>query len=342
MSLESLKLNKQIKTAMQDAGFVQPKTIQANYLSRFFSGQDWVFVGPEGCGKTTTFILATLMKLKYAFEEAPRVLILVPNREKVEELVDKIELLGKNTDLRVIGLYPGAGMQDQRDELFSGVDIVVGTPDRVTTIYSNSGLNINKLEYFILDDTEHIIKQGFQAQIYRLRDGLPKKCQVFSFSEVYHAKLEKLTTACMNVQGIIEIEEEVEQKINVVPQGLYKVLNFKTKLNLLNAVVGEEEKMVVFSNTRLTSGQLYTSISKRYPGEVAMLNPLFYNQRGVENIEEFLELAELRVLFVANEDEETLDLTAVPSLLHFDLPETIELILHRVTLKEETLSLIHI
>lgn len=340
MSLESLKLNKQLLTGCQEAGFINPKEVQTKCLNRFEGGQDWVVVGPEGCGKTTTYVLSVLKRLKYAKGQSPRALILVPNKEKVYEVMDCFDLVGKNINLRYAAIYPGTSMQDQRDDLFDGIDVVIGTPDRLTTIYSQSGLSVGEIKMFIIDDAEQMIKQGFQAQIYRLVEGMPK-CQKLSFSEVYHDKLDRLINANLHSQGIIEINPEVESSNELFPQGLYNVLNYKTKLNLLNLVcqADDYEKLVVFSQTRLTAGQLYNSVSKRMPGTVAMLKPLFYNQQGVEYVEEFLENSDLKILFVANEDGvDAVNTAMIPYFLHFDVPEDLSVIISRTSFPEDRVT----
>jgi len=336
MSFDSLKLNKQIVSACKEAGFMNPKDVQSKCINRFEGGQDWVVQGPEGCGKTTTYILSIIMRLKYAFEEAPRAVVLVHSKDKITEVLNQFELLTKNTDLRVIGLYSGSGMQDQRDDIFDGVDVVVGTPDRVNTIYLQSGLNLSQVKLFVLDDADLLIKQGYQGAIYRLVEGLPK-CQKLAFTEVYHDKLDKLLSANMNSQGTIEIKPNVESQIKFKDQSVYNVLNYKTKLNLLNHICQYEqnEKLVIFCQTRLTAGQLYNSVSKRIPSQVAMLKALFYNQHSVETLEQFLENPELTVLIHSNEDD--LDLSqyfALPEVIHFDVPEDLGILVSRGVLNE--------
>lgn len=331
MSLENLKLNKQVISAMKEAGYLETKPVQDLCVNRFAGGQDWIVIGPEQCGKSSTHALAVIMKLKYAFEAAPRALILTSTREKVEEMVEMYEQLAKNTDLRITSLYAGGGMQEQRDDLFAGTDIVIGTPDRVGTIYINSGLNINKIQVFVVDDTEDIIKQGFQNQILRLADCLPK-CQRLCFSLVYHQKLEKLTNAIMQAQDIIEIEPEIQSSAEVHIPEYYSVLNYKTKLNLLNLLVEQEQypKLVVFCNTRLTAGQLYNSLTKRIPGQLALYKPLFYNQKGLGSIAEFLESDKHSIFIISNEDEFDGSLEGLPIVLHFDIPENDELLKTRI------------
>ena len=99
------------------AGYFTPKEIQSKTLSRIIGGQDIIAIAPEGSGKTTAYILGVLMRLKYGFEEAPRALILVPDKEKVLEVIEKFNLLNQNTSIRVVGLYSEPSMQNQLDAL---------------------------------------------------------------------------------------------------------------------------------------------------------------------------------------------------------------------------------
>ena len=110
MSLENLKLNKQLISSMKEAGYLEAKPIQEACVNRFAGAQDWIVIGPEKCGKTSTYAISTIMKLKYAVENAPRALILCSTRDKVEATVELFEQLAKNTDLRVLGLVASVGM----------------------------------------------------------------------------------------------------------------------------------------------------------------------------------------------------------------------------------------
>lgn len=337
MSLDNLKLNKQLVSAMADAGFSAPKEVQEKSMSRILGGQDIIGVGPEGIGKTTTFVLGVLMRLKYAQEEAPRALILVPDKESVERLIEKFQLLGKNTNLRFLGLVAGAGIEGQREELAEGTDVVIGTPDRIQVIYYKSGLNLNKLKMFIVDDADLHFKKGFHPVIHQLSQSIPK-CQHLVFSEVVHKRLLKLTESFMNYPTLMEIDPEPESVIGVIEQVLYQVPNYKTKLNLLNLLMMDSEvftEVVVFANSRTTAENLYKSLNRRITGEVAILNLKNPEWISFDAIEDFQLSEEVRVLVVASEGLDYIDIQDVPVILHFDVPADIETYISRVKKAED-------
>ncbi|MGN6647495.1 MAG: DEAD/DEAH box helicase [Cytophaga sp.] len=335
MSLEILKLNKQLNTAMADLGFNEPKEVQVKTLSRIIGGQDLVIIGPEGCGKTTAMVLGVLGKLKYAFEVAPRAVIMVPNKDKGLELEEQFRLLGKNLDIRVLGVYPGAGMEGQRELLEDGVDVVIGTPDRIEALYIKSAINLTQIKSFILDDADLIVKQGLQTVVKNITESLPK-CQHVVFTEVMHEKLEKLVSFFLLYPTTIEVDLDSEDSVDTVPLQLFKVPNYKTKLNLLNLMMRDYDtykKVVVFSNSKATSDKLLKSLEKRIEGAVAIFNPS-YTQKGFTSFEQFKQDEEVRVLLMSNEDQVLLNFDDIGFILHFDLPLERNIFINRVERKQ--------
>lgn len=321
---------------MADMGFTEPKEVQAKTLSRIVGGQDLVIIGPEGCGKTTAMILGVLAKLKYAFEIAPRAIIMVPNKDNGLELEDQFRLLGKNLDLRVQGVYAGAGMEGQRELLEQGIDIVIGTPDRIEAMYIKSAINLTQIKTFILDDADLIVKQGFHTVVKNITESLPK-CQHIVFTEVMHDKLEKLTDFFLLYPNTIEVDLDSMETVDTVPLQLFKLPNYKTKLNLLNLMLRDYDtykKVVVFSNSKTTSDKLLKSLEKRIEGAVAIFNPSF-SQKGFTSFEQFKQDEAVRVLLMSNEDEALVNLDDIGYILHFDLPLERNIFINRVERKQK-------
>ena len=332
MSLDKLKLSKSLVTAMNDAGYISAKEIQAKTMSRIIGGQDIIAVGPEGCGKTTTYVLGVLMRLKYSTDEAPKVLILVPDQERVLAVIEEFRLLSKNRNLRIIGLYGTGGMDEVIQELLDGIDIVVATPTRARAVYLKLGLNLNRLQMLIVDDAEVIVKQGMQLPVCELARSAGK-VQHLIFTTVVHDKLNLMIDQFMNFPTTLEVEDLGDSKAITHELLLYQVPNFKTKVNLLNLLLRDDEvfdKVVIFVNSRLTAQKLGKTLHSAKPGEVSVLKPLFFDEEGFDHIEDFKDTPEARVLVIANEGSANVDLSGIPFLFHFEVPEHKELFLSRV------------
>jgi superfamily II DNA/RNA helicase len=330
--LDKFKLSKGLAISLTEAGYVQPKEIQLKTISRIIGGQDVIAVAPEGAGKTTTYIIGVLNRVKHGFDDAPRVLILVPDKDSVLAVIEKIERLNKNQSIQIVGLYVTPGIEAQMNALADGADIVVATPDRARAIYLKLGLNLNKIDLFIVDDAELIVKQGMQLPVAELANSITK-CQHLIFTEVLHSRLDKMISPFMKLPAIVEVEELNEAPLETHEQLLYNVPNFRTKLNLLNLFMQDNElftKTVVFVNTRLTAETVYKSLKQRMQNAVALLNPMFFESKGLSDIESFKKDAMLQVLIIANENEDAVNLENIPFIIHLDLPEDRDLFISRM------------
>jgi len=323
---------------MTELGYLALKEIQSRCISRILGGQDVIAIAPEGAGKTTTYVLTTLMKLKFTTDEAPKFLILAPNEERIDEIVEKFHQLSKNRDLRIIGLRASGSMEEEIGELVDGKDIVVATPNRARAIYLKLALNLNRIQTLIIDDAEEIIKQGMQTPVRELAESCGK-VQHIVYSTVEHQKLYDMVENFMNEDyAVIEVDELENDTVDTLDLLVYHVPNFTTKINLLNHLLQDKEvfqKVVVFVNTKLTAQKLASHLFSSNKEEIAVLNPLFYDDFGYEAIEDFKENSLSRVLIIARENTNDIDLSAIPFVFQFELPNEKEQFLNHLLKNEE-------
>lgn len=337
MSLEQLKLSKPLVAAMSALGHLSAKEIQSKTMSRILGGQDIIAIGPEGSGKTTTYVLATLMRLKTGGGDAPRALILVPNKEKVLEVIACFNQLNRNSTFKIVGIHADEPIDEQVEELTSGVDIIVAIPSRARAIYLKLGLNTNKIQMLVLDDAADLVKQGLQLPVNELANSI-QKCQHLVFTDVMHERLEKMIADFMFMPATIEVDEVLAEKVETYTQLVYHVPNFRTKLNLLNLLLADKEvfdKVVVFVNTRLTAQTLSKDLFDGKAEDIFVHKPLFFDEAGFESLEAFKVNEKARVLIVANENFEESSLSGIPFVFHFELPEDRMLYINRVLKKED-------
>ena len=255
--------------------------------------------------------------------------------------------MNRNKSIRIVSLHAGATTEQNMNDLAEGSDIVVATPERARAIYLKLGLNLNKVDFFAVDDAQLIIKKSLQLPVVELANSIGKAQHVV-FTEVMHPKLEKMIEPFMELAATVEVEEFPDERLAVHPQILYHVPNFSTKLNLLNLFLQDDElftKTVVFTNTRLTAETVYKSFTNRLRKAVAITNPLSFEYNKVNGINEFKADSELRVLVIANEGtEEETDIKEIPFIIHLDLPPDKEIYIKHVEnqssgLADETLCL---
>ena len=307
---------------MNALGYFTPKEFQSKTVSRIIGGHSIVGIAPDGAGKTTSYILGVLMRLKYTEDEAPKVLVLAPNEERINEIVEQFITISGNKNLYIKGLKTSGGMEEEIEELVRGVDIVVATPNRARAVYLKLGLNLNRIETFIIDDADEIIKQGMQLAVTELA----RSCgdvQYLAFSTVDHDKLRLLIDDYMDLATTIEVEDLGEIEMDTHELMLYNVPNFTTKINLLNLLLQDEEvfdKSVVFVNSHVTAQKLAKSLHAA-KGKVGILHPYFPGDEGTEDIEIFKNNPASRVLIIAHEGQHQYDLKGIPFIFNFEIPD---------------------
>lgn len=330
MSLEKLKLSKRLHSNMNSLGFLTATEFQLKTVSRINGGHSLIGIAPEGAGKTTAYILGVLMRLNYTDDEAPQVLILAPNEEKINEIVDQFIAISKNKNLHIMGLKPSGNVEDEINELVLGVDIVVATPSRARAIYLKLGLNLNRIRMFIIDDAEEIIKQGLQTNVRELANSCGD-VQYITMSTVEHQKLHLMIDPFMAFAPVFEVDELGEEVLESHDLMLYEVPNFNTKINLLNTLISDAEvfdKVVVLVSNFQTAQHVFERLHIK-KGEAFIYQAEHLDVPSIQDISVFKYSPSSRILVVSipkeNEDSEEnftdLDLNGIPFIINMEISE---------------------
>ncbi|MFA8434819.1 MAG: DEAD/DEAH box helicase [Marinifilaceae bacterium] len=204
------KLDKHLSQALLEAGFEKPTKLQKKTIARIKSGADVLCVGPQTSGRTTAIVISVIQNLKKAVADVPRALIIVPDQEKGEAMLEQFNLLGENTDLRVFVANEKGKIDDLRDRIYFGSDVVIGSSKRLNELYSFSGLNLTDLKMLVIDDAEQVIRLGGVTQVDRLAETVTKAQRVV-YTQKMTEGIERFAEEFMNIFEIVEIEEESEE-----------------------------------------------------------------------------------------------------------------------------------
>ncbi|HEY3372416.1 MAG TPA: DEAD/DEAH box helicase [Prolixibacteraceae bacterium] len=200
------KLDSQLLEVLTEIGFNESTELERICIPRIKSGHDLMCIAAKGAGKTTAIVVTVLQKLKSSLADVPRAIILVPNKERGAEMKAEFDRLGQYTDLRVNTACDDQKIDDQKDKIYMGSDVVIGTPKRMNLIYSLYALNLSSVKIFAIDDAELVIKSINYLQIDRLSESMPK-AQKIAFASDLTEWLDRFSNEFMNIQEVIEIEE---------------------------------------------------------------------------------------------------------------------------------------
>lgn len=201
------KLDTQLLEVLKENGFAESTKLEQICIPRIKSGHDLLCIAGKGSGKTITIVVSVLQKLKKSLNDVPRAVIIVPNKERAAEMKTEFERLGQYTDLRVNTACEDEKIDDQKDKIYMGSDVVIGTARRLNLIYSMYALNLSGVKIFALDDAESVIKSINYLQIDRLSESMPK-AQKIVFAHELTEWLERFSREFMNTQEVIEIEDD--------------------------------------------------------------------------------------------------------------------------------------
>ncbi len=185
------KINDNLQDALIESGLTEANEMQQETFSTLKSGADCIIIAPQGSGKTTTIVINVIQKLAGATEESPRALIIVEDKAKVLEMVALFEKYGKNSGLEVYGVHDKGDTDYDKNYISTGIDVLIGTPNKLSDLFSTAGYNVNRLRMFILDDADPILKLRHETKIMRISNSITKTQRII-FSDVFTERIEIL------------------------------------------------------------------------------------------------------------------------------------------------------
>ncbi len=207
------KLDIELLEVLKENGFTESTRLEQICIPKIKSGRDLLCIAPNGSGKSTTIVVSVLQRLKSSLDDNPRAIIVVQNKERALEMKAEFERLGEYTDLRVQTACDDEKINDQKDKIYMGSDVVIGTAKRLNQVYTLYALNLGVVKIFAIDNAETVIKSINYTQIDRLSESMPKAQRVV-FASHMNEWIERFADTFMNVQDIIEIDEEDKDESN--------------------------------------------------------------------------------------------------------------------------------
>lgn len=331
MQFSELNINTPLLNALSDMNIVQPTTIQSKAFPVIMSGRDVVGIAQTGTGKTIAYLLPCLRQWKFSKEKSPSVLIVVPTRELVVQVVDDIQQLAKYMNIRVAGVYGGVNMVQQTPLIVEGLDVLVATPGRLLDFALNGTLKLRTVKRFVIDEVDEMLNLGFRPQLVRIMDLLPVKRQNLMFSATLTEELRTFIADYFIDPEEIEAARAGTPLENIKQAGV-KVPNFNTKINLLEFLLRTNpgfSKVIVFVSTKKMADDVFEKIADKFPEQVGVIHSNKSQNYRLETFRSFNN-NRLRVLIATDLVARGLDFDDVTHVVNFDLPDVADNYIHRI------------
>ncbi|MBS7254328.1 DEAD/DEAH box helicase [Flavobacterium branchiicola] len=207
------KINEKLQDALIENGLTEANVLQMETFSTIKSGADCMIISPAGSGKTTTIVLNVIQQLAGQTEESPRALIIVEDKAKVLEMEELFEKYGKYTNLEVYGVHDKGDMDYDKNYVSTGIDVLIGTPTKLSDMFSTAGYNVNRLKMFILDDADPILKLRHETKIMRISNSIAKTQRII-FAETLTERIDILAEKMLLEPYFFDMDEEGEEELD--------------------------------------------------------------------------------------------------------------------------------
>lgn len=330
-TFEQFNLPKSLQKAVDELGLTTPTPIQEKSFSVIMSGRDVMGIAQTGTGKTFAYLLPILKQWKFAQTDSPRVLIIVPTRELVVQVAGEVEKLTRYMSVRTLGVYGGVNINTQKNAVYEGVDILVGTPGRTMDLALDGVLRFDSLQKLIIDEFDEILNQGFRFQVTSILTMLKNKRQNILFS----------ATMTDEVDDMLEAYFDLPEEVTLAPSGTpleqikqlgYVVPNFLTKINLLYHLLEHDsstERVLLFVNNKKAADLVATGLEEHFPEQFGLIHSNKSQNYRLNTMAAF-QRGELRGIVTTDVMARGLDISDISHVINMEFPEIPEQYIHRI------------
>jgi len=331
MSFDSLGLSEPLVKAVQSKGYDKPSPIQQKAIPVIIEGRDVMAAAQTGTGKTAGFTLPLLHRLsggERAKANQARALILTPTRELAAQVAASVEDYGQHLALRSTVVFGGVKINPQMMALRKGADILVATPGRLLDLYQQKAVKFSELEVLVLDEANRMLDMGFIHDIRRILKLLPEKRQNLLFSATFSKEIRELAKGFVNNPVEVSVSPP-NTTANTVKQLIHPV-DKKQKSALLRHLTHHHQwqQVLVFSRTKHGANKLVKQLNNDNITALAIHGNKSQSAR-TKALAEF-KSGGVRVLVATDIAARGLDISELPLVINFDLPNVAEDYVHRI------------
>lgn len=325
---DRLGLADDVLAAIKDMGFEEPSQIQAQIIPTLMLGNDAIGQAQTGTGKTLAFGAPMMSILKKSKRKVAG-LVLAPTRELAVQVSDELARIAKKTNLRVLPVFGGAPIDRQMRALREGVDIVVGTPGRVIDLIGRKKLNVEDIEFFVLDEADEMLNMGFIEDVEEILSHASENRQTMLFSATMPPAIKNLAKRFMKPDADHIAVKNVSMTVDKVEQYYYEIKHrdrFESLCRILDAT--DYSNVLIFCNTKVNVDKLTDHLKGRGYDVDSMHGDINQAQR-MRVLSKFKDGA-IEILVATDVAARGIDVENITHVINYDLPQDLEAYVHRI------------
>ena len=328
MNFNDLKINEDIKTAIDRMGFQRLTPIQNKAIPDALDGRDIIGQAQTGSGKTLAFGIPLLNKI-FIPDKSPQAIILCPTRELCIQVADEIKKLARDMDkVQILAVYGGQAIGRQIRVLNKGVHIVVGTPGRVIDHIERGTLDLIGVETVVLDEADEMLDMGFREDIELILRYTPKQRQTLLFSATMPDEIKKITKMYQNNPKFIKISDS-KKTIPKIKQVLFKS-DDRDKIDDLCKLIEyyDFNLWLIFCNTRRRVDFVYRNLKRRGYKVDSIHGDM--TQKVRDKVMNKFRNGNISILVASDIAARGIDVSEVEVVVNYDIPQNPDDYIHRI------------
>jgi ATP-dependent RNA helicase RhlE len=320
-------LHASLVRGIRDAGFEDPRPIQAETIPAGLDGRDVLGLAQTGTGKTAAFALPLLDRILESRGKGPLALVIAPTRELASQISEEIRTLSKYTRVNLVTIYGGVSMRSQINALRRRPEIVVGCPGRVLDLLQQGVLHLDRVETLVLDEADHMFDMGFLPDIRKIIKAVPQRRQNLLFSATMPKEIRHLADNLLRDPHVVELADAAPA--STIDHALYLVAE-QRKRDLLDHILESDEcdSAIIFIRTKHRARRLAEQLSKSGYRAIGLQGNMSQAQR--DRAMKGFRTRRYDILVATDIAARGIDVSDVSHVINYDVPNTPEAYTHRI------------
>jgi len=331
MKFNELGFEDQVIEALDAMGFETPTPIQQEAIPAVMDNKDMIAVAQTGTGKTAAFVLPILNAIcKRGSSDKVSTIIIVPTRELAIQIDQQIEGLSYFTEATSIAIYGGGdgkSFDAEKKALTTGADIVICTPGRFISHLNMGYFDTSGVKHFILDEADRMLDMGFNEDITKIANKLPKERQNLLFSATMPPKIRQLSKQLLKDPVTINIA--ISKPNEGILQAAYLVHNHQ-KIKLISSILKgkDHDYILVFSSRKVTVKEITRALNQEGLPAKGIHSDLDQQQR--EEVLLDFKNKKIKLLVATDVLSRGIDIKGINLVINYDIPSDAEDYVHRI------------
>ena len=333
MKFDDYHITERIKDQLRTLNYRRPTDIQYKAISPILRGEDVLAIAQTGTGKTAAFVIPILEMIQRRKNDRRvdgiKCVVMAPTRELVIQITDVFDTISKRLPVKTLAVYGGTEQDPQIQKLEKGVDVLVATPGRMFDLISQQYIKLNRVEFLVLDEADHMLDLGFYKDIEDVKKYIPKKHQTLFFSATINQKIKKLAHSLVNNPIRIQISPKDPVSKNVEHSVAF--IEMEDKRFFLERFINDEPKakILVFVRTKVRAERVRNAMDRVNIKTETIHGDIVQQHR--EKVLQNFKTGENRILIATDVSARGIDIPDVDFVINYDLPdENPETYVHRI------------